>query len=91
AAMAWLVVRLAIAVSLLYTVSAVFEDQVGKFDWRQQFIGKVRFALFDTHSQASKKLLVATDKNVFASLNSRTGDLCKSFCSSDYLFTLNHI
>uniref|UniRef100_A0A8C1BJ26 ER membrane protein complex subunit 1 n=1 Tax=Cyprinus carpio carpio TaxID=630221 RepID=A0A8C1BJ26_CYPCA len=73
--MAWLVVRLAISVSLLYTASAVFEDQVGKFDWRQQFIGKVRFALFDTHSQASKKLLVATDKNVFASLNSRTGDL----------------
>ncbi|XP_021329317.2 ER membrane protein complex subunit 1 isoform X1 [Danio rerio] len=73
--MAWLVVRLAISVSLLYTASAVFEDQVGKFDWRQQYIGKVRFALFDTHSQASKKLLVATDKNVFASLNSRTGDL----------------
>ncbi|XDV45908.1 hypothetical protein PO909_013917 [Leuciscus waleckii] len=42
---------------------------------REQFVGKVRFALFDTHSQASKKLLVATDKNVFASLNSRTGDL----------------
>lgn len=31
--MAWLVVRLAISVSLLYTASAVFEDQVGKFDW----------------------------------------------------------
>ncbi|XP_073731284.1 ER membrane protein complex subunit 1 [Misgurnus anguillicaudatus] len=73
--MAWLVVRIAISVSLFFTASAVFEDQVGKFDWRQQFIGKVRFALFDTHSQASKKLLVATDKNVFASLNSRTGDL----------------
>ncbi|TRY87080.1 hypothetical protein DNTS_009164 [Danionella cerebrum] len=74
--MAWLVVRLAIALSLsLYTALAVFEDQVGKFDWRQQFIGKVRFASFDTHSQASKKLLVATENNVFASLNSRTGDL----------------
>ncbi|XP_051961030.1 ER membrane protein complex subunit 1-like [Xyrauchen texanus] len=72
--MAWLVVRIAFSVCLLYTALAVFEDQVGKFDWRQQFIGKVRFALFDTHSQASKKLLVATDKNVFASLNSRTGD-----------------
>uniref|UniRef100_A0A8B9KAT0 ER membrane protein complex subunit 1 n=1 Tax=Astyanax mexicanus TaxID=7994 RepID=A0A8B9KAT0_ASTMX len=40
-----------------------------------QFVGKVQFALFDTHSQASKKLLVATEKNIFASLNSRTGDL----------------
>lgn len=31
--MAWLAVRLAIFVSLLFTASAVFEDQVGKFDW----------------------------------------------------------
>lgn len=31
--MAWLAVRLAISVSLLFTASAVFEDQVGKFDW----------------------------------------------------------
>jgi len=31
--MAWLVVRLAISLSLFYTASAVFEDQVGKFDW----------------------------------------------------------
>lgn len=45
---------------------------------RQQYIGKVRFAYFDTQSQASKKLLLATEQNVVASLNSRTGDLCKS-------------
>uniref|UniRef100_A0A3B3SK63 EMC1 first beta-propeller domain-containing protein n=1 Tax=Paramormyrops kingsleyae TaxID=1676925 RepID=A0A3B3SK63_9TELE len=64
---------------LLFRFSfAVFEDQVGKFDWRQQYIGKVRFAYFDTQSQASKKLLLATEQNVVASLNSRTGDLCKS-------------
>lgn len=44
---------------------------------RQQFVGEVRFALFDSHSQASKKLLVATEKNIFASINSRTGELCK--------------
>lgn len=54
---------------------AVFEDQVGKFDWRQQYVGNVRFAYFDTQAQASKKLFLATEKNVFASLNSRTGEL----------------
>ncbi|KAM6976627.1 ER membrane protein complex subunit 1 [Aplochiton taeniatus] len=54
---------------------AVFEDQVGKFDWRQQYVGNVRFAYFDTQSQSSKKLFLATEKNVFASLNSRNGDL----------------
>ncbi|KAG5838640.1 hypothetical protein ANANG_G00225750 [Anguilla anguilla] len=60
---------------LFYFTSAVFEDQVGKFDWRQQYVGKVRFAYFDAQSQASKKLLVATEMNIIASLNSRTGDL----------------
>ncbi|KAL4646018.1 ER membrane protein complex subunit 1 isoform X3 [Arapaima gigas] len=55
--------------------SAVYEDQVGKFDWRQQYVGKVLFAHFDSHSQAAKKLILATDKNIVASLNSRTGEL----------------
>uniref|UniRef100_A0AAQ5YPC9 ER membrane protein complex subunit 1 n=1 Tax=Amphiprion ocellaris TaxID=80972 RepID=A0AAQ5YPC9_AMPOC len=56
-------------------VEAVFEDQVGKFDWRQQYVGKVRFSHFDTHVQSSKKVLVATERNVFAALNTRTGEL----------------
>ncbi|KAM3872411.1 ER membrane protein complex subunit 1 [Diretmus argenteus] len=61
---------------LLYSIAeAVFEDQVGKFDWRQEYVGKVRFALFDMQAQSSKKVLLATEQNVFASLNSRTGDL----------------
>ncbi|XP_034029042.1 ER membrane protein complex subunit 1 isoform X2 [Thalassophryne amazonica] len=54
---------------------AVFEDQVGKFDWRQQYVGKIRFAHFETHVQSSKKALLATEKNVFAALNTRTGEL----------------
>uniref|UniRef100_A0A4W6G6K8 ER membrane protein complex subunit 1 n=1 Tax=Lates calcarifer TaxID=8187 RepID=A0A4W6G6K8_LATCA len=57
------------------TIEAVFEDQVGKFDWRQQYVGKVRFSHFDTHVQSSKKVLLATEKNVFAALNTRTGEL----------------
>ncbi|CAL8319167.1 unnamed protein product [Merluccius merluccius] len=60
---------------LCHFAGAVFEDQVGKFDWRQQYAGKVRFALFDMHVQSSKKVLMATEKNVFASVNTRTGDL----------------
>ncbi|XP_052340531.1 ER membrane protein complex subunit 1-like [Oncorhynchus keta] len=62
--------------SLFVMSEAVFEDQVGKFDWRQQYVGKIIFAHFDSqHSQSSKTLFVATDKNIFASFNSRTGDL----------------
>ncbi|XP_041859597.1 ER membrane protein complex subunit 1 isoform X2 [Melanotaenia boesemani] len=60
---------------LFSTVQAVFEDQVGKFDWRQQYVGKVRFARFDAHMQSSKKVLLATESNVFAALNTRTGEL----------------
>ncbi|XP_029689875.1 ER membrane protein complex subunit 1 isoform X1 [Takifugu rubripes] len=61
---------------LLYsTIDAVFEDQVGKFDWRQQYVGKVRFSYFDAHVQGTKKVLLATENNVFAALNTRTGDL----------------
>uniref|UniRef100_A0A669BUE3 ER membrane protein complex subunit 1 n=1 Tax=Oreochromis niloticus TaxID=8128 RepID=A0A669BUE3_ORENI len=62
-------------VILYNAVGAVFEDQVGKFDWRQQYVGKVRFSHFDTHVQSSKKVLVATENNVFAALNTRTGEL----------------
>ncbi|XP_061538372.1 ER membrane protein complex subunit 1 [Phycodurus eques] len=58
-----------------FAVDAVFEDQVGKFDWRQQYVGNVRFAHFDAHLQSSKKVIMATEKNVFAAVNIRTGEL----------------
>uniref|UniRef100_A0A3Q1B6W6 ER membrane protein complex subunit 1 n=1 Tax=Amphiprion ocellaris TaxID=80972 RepID=A0A3Q1B6W6_AMPOC len=45
------------------------------FILRQQYVGKVRFSHFDTHVQSSKKVLVATERNVFAALNTRTGEL----------------
>uniref|UniRef100_A0A803T484 ER membrane protein complex subunit 1 n=1 Tax=Anolis carolinensis TaxID=28377 RepID=A0A803T484_ANOCA len=41
---------------------------------RQQYVGKLRFASLES-SQGSKKLIVATEKNVVAALNSRTGDI----------------
>lgn len=44
---------------------------------RQQYVGKVRFSSFDTHLQGAKKVLLATENNVFAALNTRTGDLCE--------------
>ncbi|XP_048375380.1 ER membrane protein complex subunit 1 isoform X2 [Sphaerodactylus townsendi] len=59
---------------LLLPAGAVYEDQVGKFDWRQQYVGKLKFASLDA-SQGSKKLIVATEKNVMAALNSRTGEI----------------
>ncbi|XP_054857363.1 ER membrane protein complex subunit 1 [Eublepharis macularius] len=59
---------------LLLPAGAVYEDQVGKFDWRQQYVGKLKFASLES-SQGSKKLIVATEKNVMAAFNSRTGEI----------------
>uniref|UniRef100_A0A2K6Q6E7 ER membrane protein complex subunit 1 n=1 Tax=Rhinopithecus roxellana TaxID=61622 RepID=A0A2K6Q6E7_RHIRO len=60
--------------ALLIPVAAVYEDQVGKFDWRQQYVGKLKFASLE-FSPGSKKLVVATEKNVIAALTSRTGEI----------------
>ncbi|XP_033015336.1 ER membrane protein complex subunit 1 isoform X2 [Lacerta agilis] len=57
-----------------HPAAAVYEDQVGKFDWRQQYVGKLKFASLEA-SQGSRKLIVATEKNVMAALNSRTGEI----------------
>nr|XP_020754900.1 ER membrane protein complex subunit 1 isoform X5 [Odocoileus virginianus texanus] len=66
--------RLWLWAALLIPAAAVYEDQVGKFDWRQQYVGKLKFASLE-FSPGSKKLVVATEKNVIAALNSRTGEI----------------
>uniref|UniRef100_A0A9L0R0X4 ER membrane protein complex subunit 1 n=1 Tax=Equus caballus TaxID=9796 RepID=A0A9L0R0X4_HORSE len=66
--------RLWLWATLLVPAAAVYEDQVGKFDWRQQYVGKLKFASLE-FSPGSKKLVVATEKNVIAALNSRTGEI----------------
>ncbi|XP_043531792.1 ER membrane protein complex subunit 1 isoform X3 [Chiloscyllium plagiosum] len=55
--------------------AAIYEDQVGKFDWRRQYVGKPRFAHFDTPTQNARKLMVTTENNVIASLNLRNGEI----------------
>ncbi|KAJ8927927.1 hypothetical protein NQ314_019557 [Rhamnusium bicolor] len=49
---------------------ALYEDQVGKFDWKRSFVGKVKYANFE-----SKRLIVATEENVLASLNLKDGHI----------------
>uniref|UniRef100_A0A663NF79 EMC1 first beta-propeller domain-containing protein n=1 Tax=Athene cunicularia TaxID=194338 RepID=A0A663NF79_ATHCN len=41
---------------------------------RQQYVGKLKFASLEA-AQGSKKLIVATEKNVVAALNSRSGEI----------------
>lgn len=47
---------------------------ISLFSRRQQYIGKLKFASLE-FSPGSKKLVVATEKNVIAALNSRTGEI----------------
>jgi len=50
--------------------SAIYEDQVGEFDWVQQHVGAVTQAV-----AAGKLTFVGTDAGVVACLNTRTGAL----------------
>ncbi|XP_043801911.1 ER membrane protein complex subunit 1 isoform X1 [Apis laboriosa] len=52
----------------------LYEDQIGKFDWKQNYVGKIKFANFDTVS-AAKKIIVATEENVIAALNLKSGQI----------------
>ena len=52
----------------------LYEDQIGKFDWKQNYVGKIKFASFDTVSTA-KKIIVATEENVIAALNLKSGQI----------------
>ncbi|XGW09178.1 hypothetical protein V3C99_011465 [Haemonchus contortus] len=59
---------------LVGLVNALFEDQVGKFDWRHQYIGCPLQVHFDEWGR-NERLLVSTRENVFASLSANTGHI----------------
>ncbi|XP_064481950.1 ER membrane protein complex subunit 1-like [Ornithodoros turicata] len=59
----------------LYVTDALYEDQVGKFDWRQHYIGKLKYVYIDPSTSGTQKFVVATEKNVVAAINTRTGSL----------------
>ncbi|KAL8526206.1 hypothetical protein ACS0TY_015431 [Phlomoides rotata] len=54
---------------------ALYEDQVGLMDWHQQYIGKVKHAVFHTQKAARKRVVVSTEENVVASLDLRHGEI----------------
>ncbi|GJQ76898.1 hypothetical protein Trydic_g15100 [Trypoxylus dichotomus] len=49
----------------------LYEDQIGKFDWKQSYVGKVKFASFDS----VKRIIVATEENVIAAINIKNGQI----------------
>ncbi|KAL1516882.1 hypothetical protein ABEB36_000719 [Hypothenemus hampei] len=55
---------------LIHLTLALYEDQVGKFDWKRSFVGKVKYV-----SLEARRIIVATEENVLASLSMNTGDI----------------
>ncbi|CAN8006002.1 unnamed protein product [Ixodes hexagonus] len=55
----------------------LYEDQAGKLDWRQRFVGRPLYVYADLSPSAAsgQRLIVATEKNVLAALSARTGAL----------------
>ena len=53
----------------------LYEDQIGLFDWRRRFVGKLNYIHFDGSAANNKRIIVSSDENVLAALNSRTGNL----------------
>ncbi|KAA8521807.1 hypothetical protein F0562_012480 [Nyssa sinensis] len=54
---------------------SLYEDQVGLMDWHQQYIGKVKHAVFHTQKAGRKRVVVSTEENVVASLDLRRGEI----------------
>ncbi|CAA3017142.1 ER membrane complex subunit 1-like [Olea europaea subsp. europaea] len=61
--------------SSTYLTLCIYEDQVGHMDWHQQYIGKVKHAVFHTQKAARKRVVVSTEENVVASLDLRRGEI----------------
>ncbi|VDM53453.1 unnamed protein product [Angiostrongylus costaricensis] len=64
--------------------SSLFEDQIGKFDWRQQYVGCPHEVHFDAWGKGDR-LLVSTKEHVFASLSVNTGRIGVSLFSFSLL------
>ncbi|GFS06457.1 ER membrane protein complex subunit 1 [Elysia marginata] len=66
------IVFFAIFVGISY---ALFADQAGLFDWKQDFVGKVKFLHWEQSPSAGKKVLLASEKNAIASVNAHDGSI----------------
>ncbi|KAK9683744.1 hypothetical protein RND81_10G161600 [Saponaria officinalis] len=72
-------IRVSLLLLLLLSSSllsfSLYEDQIGLVDWHQQYIGKVKQAVFQTQKVGRKRLIVSTHENVVASLDLRRGEI----------------
>ncbi|KAK4348448.1 hypothetical protein RND71_031203 [Anisodus tanguticus] len=72
---AYLLLCIILLFSSYYTTFALYEDQVGLMDWHQQYIGKVKKAVFQTQKAGRKRVVVSTEENAIAALDLRHGEI----------------
>ncbi|XP_054268217.1 ER membrane protein complex subunit 1 isoform X2 [Macrosteles quadrilineatus] len=63
-----------VLISLFCSAFCLYEDQIGKFDWKINQLGKLKFSNFES-KPPSKKVFVATEENVIAALSTKTGEI----------------
>ncbi|XP_053696909.1 ER membrane protein complex subunit 1 [Sabethes cyaneus] len=56
-----------------HAVLCLYEDQIGKFDWLQHYVGKLKYGTFDSGSM--DRIVVATESNVLAAISAKTGEI----------------
>ncbi|XP_065213110.1 ER membrane protein complex subunit 1 isoform X2 [Planococcus citri] len=54
---------------------ALYEDQIGKFDWKKDLVGEVKFSRFDNGINFHETVYVATEHNTVAALTLKTGEI----------------
>ncbi|XP_066948980.1 ER membrane protein complex subunit 1 [Macrobrachium rosenbergii] len=70
-----LFVSFLVVLSVVTPSQALYEDQIGKFDWVQQYVGVVEHAVFDESSVPARRIIVATAHNVLAALSTKNGEI----------------
>lgn len=57
---------------LIYESQALYEDQVGKFDWKKSYVGRIKYSHI---SEKPSRVYVATENNVVAALSIYDGSI----------------
>lgn len=65
--------QILIVIVLLKLTYGLYEDQIGKFDWRQHYVGKLKYGSFD--SSSLDRIILATESNVLAAISAKTGEI----------------
>ncbi|CAI5441101.1 unnamed protein product [Caenorhabditis angaria] len=54
---------------------AIFEDQVGKLDWRKELVGCPNNVVFDKVERGSDRIILTTDEDILSALSLNTGEI----------------